>query len=250
MPDKIIVVADDGTCKKKVLRPYPDVVSADGSVTVTPSTDAGGKTTYDLKADSGDAASITNVTHEYDNATGDLTVTSSDGTESVPQNSHEADMYPSMQFKCKIPTATDSTTTTAALNPVPLASMGNRSQAYGAGWALDAAGTWTVPKTGIWLVDFRTLYNAVAGSNPLDDYTVRLNVNGTPLQGLSCAARDSGSNPYGDYSQPLTTRSSLTRTMAVPLNAGDVVSGEIEAVQGVMHISGFEGRMAYQSSLP
>lgn len=50
MPDKIITVADDGSCKKKTLRPYPAVTSPDGSVTITPVTGADGKITYTVKA--------------------------------------------------------------------------------------------------------------------------------------------------------------------------------------------------------
>lgn len=244
--ETITYTFSDGT---SFVKPHPagsidtkSVVVAGENTTVT-STVAGDTTTYTVNAagGGGGSSSITDITHTYDNDTGYLTVASSDGTESAPQNSHESDMYPSMQFKCKIPTATDTSTTTPALNPIPLASIGNRSNAYGSGWNLAAGGTWTVPKTGIWLVDFRTLYNAVAGSGASDEYTVRLNVNGSPLQGLSCPSRDSVGTP--------PTRSSLTRTMAVPLSAGDIVSGQVEVVSGAMHISGFEGRMAYQSSI-
>lgn len=77
MSNKIIVVADDGTCSKKQLRPYPIVTSPTGSLQVVPVTDADGRVTYQIE----DLIDVNLDDASLDPSTLILTLTDNDGSE-------------------------------------------------------------------------------------------------------------------------------------------------------------------------
>ena len=191
----------------------------------------------------GAGASITNIEHVYNNATGELTVTSSDGSESAPQNSHEAAMYPSGQWKCIIPVEAADGSTPAA---DPLLFKANVKRTAGYGMIVDAStGEIKISKEGIYLIDLRGSTSAVAATGGSDKYILRMSLKPSggayaPLHGLEALARD------GNVGERVVK----TRHMSLPLDVGDTLTVQIVATTGVLHVDGFEGRIAFQSSKP